>query len=293
MKVTELWKSKQKPTVSFELYPARNEEAAGKLEKVIDKLAAVEPDFVSVTFGAGGSTREGSYKLVKKLKEEKGLLVVAYFTCYGLGPDEITSALDAYRDLGVETVLAARGDPPHDQPDFKPHPQSLKHASDLLAFIRPKYDFCLACAGYPEGHVEAESLEKDLGYVKLKVDQGADFVITNYAYDNRFFFDFVKQAKEIGISAPIMPGVMPIYSVKMMESLANLCGASITPEIKQGLAALPEGDKKAVSAFGIDFATDLCRGLLKGGVPGIHIYTMDRSKAAVEIVNRLRGEGLL
>lgn len=293
MKVTEIWKTKTKPTVSFELYPARDEAAGQKLEKVIDNLAAVEPDFVSVTFGAGGSTREGSYNLVKKLKQEKGLEVVAYFTCYGLGPDEITSALDAYRDLGVETVLAARGDPPHDQPDFKPHPQSLEHASDLLAFIRPKYDFCLACAGYPEGHIEAESLEKDLGYVKLKVDNGADFVITNYAYDNRFFFDFVKKAQEIGISVPVMPGVMPIYSVKMMESLAKLCGASITPEIKQGLAALPEGDKQAVSAFGIDFATDLCRGLLKGGVPGIHIYTMDRSKAAVEIVNRLRGEGLL
>jgi methylenetetrahydrofolate reductase (NADPH) len=293
MKVTEVWKTKQKPTVSFELYPARNQEAAQKLEKVIDKLAAVEPDFVSVTFGAGGSTREGSYNLVKKLKEEKGLEVVAYFTCFGLGPDDITSALDAYRDLGVETVLAARGDPPHDQPDFKPHPQSLQHASDLLAFIRPKYDFCLACAGYPEGHIEAESLEKDLGYVKLKVDNGADFVITNYAYDNRFFFDFVEQAKEIGIQVPIMPGVMPLYSVKMMENLAKLCGASITAEIKQGLAALPEGDNKAVSAFGIDFATELCRGLLKGGVPGIHIYTMDRSKAAVEIVNRLRREGLL
>jgi methylenetetrahydrofolate reductase (NADPH) len=293
VKVTDMWKARQKPTVSFELYPARNQEAAEKLEKVIDKLAAVGPDFVSVTFGAGGSTREGSYNLVNKLKNEKGLEVVAYFTCFGLGPEEITSALDAYRDLGVETVLAARGDPPHDRPDFKPHPQSLAHASDLLAFVRPKYDFCLACAGYPEGHIEAESLQKDLGYVKLKVDNGADFVVTNYAYDNRFFFDFVKQAKEIGIRVPILPGVMPIYSVKMMESLAELCGASITPEIRQGLAALPPQDKKAVSAFGIDFATELCRGLLRGGAPGIHIYTMDRSRAAVEIVNRLREEGLL
>jgi len=293
MKVTQIWKSKQKPTISYELFPARNEKAAGKLEKIIDKLVASQPDFVSVTFGAGGSTREGSYKLVEKLLKEKKLETVAYFTCYGLGPDQITSVLNAYRALGVETVLAARGDPPHGEDDFKPHPESLQYASDLLAFIRPKYDFCLAGAGYPEGHIEAESKEKDLEYLKLKQDNGADFIITNYAYDNQFFFDFMKSCQEIGITVPVMPGVMPIYSVKMMNNLAKLCGATITDEIKEGLAKIPEDDKDALFEFSVDFAVKQCRGLIEAGVPGLHIYTMDRAKAAVEIVGRLRADGLI
>jgi methylenetetrahydrofolate reductase (NADPH) len=293
MKVTEIWKSKGKPTVSFELFPARDEKAAGKLAKAIDKLAGVSPDFVSVTFGAGGSTREGSYKLVEELLKGRGLQTVAYFTCYGLGPDDITGVLDAYRDLGVETVLAARGDPPHDQPDFQPHPGSLKYASDLVSFMRPKYEFDIAVAGYPEGHIECESKDRDLGYLKLKVDNGADFVITNYCYDNRMFFDFVERARALGVTVPIMPGVMPIFSVKMMENLAKLCGATITTEIRDGLAGLPEGDKDALYQFAVDFAHRQCKGLLEGGAPGLHIYTMDRAKAPVEIVNRLKADGLL
>lgn len=293
MRVIDLWSEKKKPTVSFELYPARDPAAAEKLDKVIDRLAKLEPDFVSVTFGAGGSTREGSYALVKKLKQEKGLEVVAYFTCWGLGPEQISAVLDDYRELGVETILAARGDPPHDQPGFQPHPESLAHASNLIAFIKPRYDFCIACAGYPEGHVEAASPEKDLEYLKLKVDRGADFVITNYTYDNDLFFAFQKRARTLGIEMPILPGVMPIYSVKMMENLARLCGASIPDRVRKDLESLDPADKKAVAAYGIDLACDLCRGLLRGGAPGIHIYTMDRSKAAVQIVTTLRDEGLL
>ena len=293
MKVIEIWRTKEKPTISFELFPARNPKAAEGLEKAVDSLARLRPDFVSVTFGAGGSTREGSYNLVKKLLKEKGLQTVAYFTCYGLGPEDIVSVLDSYRDLGVETVLAARGDPPNEQPDFKPHQQSLAHASDLITFIKPRYDFCIAAAGYPEGHIEAVSREKDLEYLKLKVDNGADFVITNYCYDNRFYFDFVDRCRGAGITVPILPGVMPIYSVKMMENLAGLCGATITDEVRKGISAIPEGDAEAFAAFGIEFATRQCRELLQRGVPGIHIYTMDRSKAVVEIVRRLREEGLL
>jgi len=293
MNVTEIWKTQKKPTISFELFPARDQQAAEKLEGVIDELATLKPDFVSVTFGAGGSTREGSYNLVKKLIQDKSLRTLAYFTCYGLSPEDITAVLNAYRELGVKSVLAARGDPPRDQPDFRPHPESLPHASDLLAFIRPRYHFCLGAAGYPEGHIEAVSREQDLEYLKLKVANGADFIITNYFYDNRFFFDFVERSRKLGIQVPILPGVMPIYSVKMMEILAKLCGATITPEIRDGLARLPEGDKEAITNFGIDFAANQCKDLLDAGVPGIHIYTMDRAKSAVEIVNRLREANLL
>jgi methylenetetrahydrofolate reductase (NADPH) len=295
MKVLDAWQLSQKPTVSFELFPARSDKAAENLEKAIDRLADLEPDFCSVTFGAGGSTREGSRQLVEKLKHEKKLKVVAYFACYGLGPEDIVAVLDSYQEIGIETILAVRGDPPHgkDKETFTPHPESLPHASDLVTFVRSRYDFCIGVAGYPEGHIDASSQEKDLEYLKLKVDQGAEYVITNYFYDNGYYFDFVEQCRGIGINVPIVPGVMPIYSIKMMERLASLCGATITGEIRQGIAALPEGDKEALVAWGIDFATHQCAELLKAGVPGLHFYTMDRSKSTVGIVNRLRSEGLV
>ncbi len=293
MRVTDLWGTKKQPTISFELFPARSPDAGEKLKKVIENLAAVEPDFVSVTFGAGGSTREGSYQLVKELKNEWGLEVVAYFACYGLGPDEITSVLNSYKELGIETILAVRGDEPKELENFQPHPDSLPHASDLLAFLKSRYDFCLGGAGYPEGHIESESKEKDLEYLKVKVQNGAEYIITNYTYDNRYFFNFVDKCRYMGIDIPILAGVMPIYSIKMMESLSNICGAAITDEIRQGLAKLPPNDNKAVVNFGIDFAFRQCKELIERGVPGIHIYTMDRSNSSVEIVNRLRNERVI
>ena len=293
MKLTELWKEGSRPTVSFELYPARNEKAAARLEKVIDKLAALEPDFVSVTFGAGGSTRVGSRQLVEKLVKEKGLTVLAYFAGYGLGREDTVAVLNDYKEIGVESILVVRGDPPHEQPDFEPHPESFGHASEMLTFVKSQFDFCLGCAGYPEGHIEARSRDSDLDFLTLKVENGAEFVITNYAYDNALYFDYRERCGAAGVNAPLLPGVMPIYNAKMMESLARLCGATITSEIHEGLAALPAGDKKALSAFGVDFAVAQCRGLLQQGVPGIHLYTMDRSKSVVEIVTRLRDEGLL
>jgi methylenetetrahydrofolate reductase (NADPH) len=292
MKVTEMWKKKT-PTISFELFPARNAEAAEKLDRVIDQLAVMEPDFVSVTFGAGGSTREGSRQLVATLKNELKLEVMAYFAGYGLGPDDIKGVMDSYRDLGVENVLVVRGDPPHGQPDFKPHAASLAHASDLLGFIRPRYQFCLGAAGYPEGHIEAASPEKDLEYLKLKVDQGAEYIITNYFYDNRYYLDFVDRCRHLGVQVPIVPGIMPIFSLKMMENLAKLCGASIGEGLRQRLAALPPGDIPALLRFGIDFAFEQCKELIGAGVPGLHFYTMDRSKSTAGVLARLRQEGLL
>lgn len=293
MKVTELWSTGRKPTLSFELFPPRSPKGAEKLENTIDILAGLEPDFVSVTFGAGGSTREGSRQLVEKLKNEKKLEVVAYFAGYGLGPEDISAVMDDYQALGLENVLVVRGDMPREQEDFKPHPQSFPHASDLIAFIRPRYGFCLGVASYPEGHIESESRDKDIEYLKLKVENGAEYVISNYFYDNKYFFDFVERCRSIGINVPIVPGVMPIYSIKMMEMLAGMCGATITDEVRQGIASLPEGDKEALVNFGIDFAVNQCRQLLQEGVPGLHFYTMDLSKSSVGIVNRLRKDELL
>ena len=292
MKVTDLWKTSTRPTISFELFPPRSEKAAQSLEGVIAALAALEPDFVSVTFGAGGSTRAGSHQLVKRLKEDEGLEVVAYFAGYGLSPKDITGVLDSYQALGVENILVVRGDSPHDE-SFEPHPDSYSYASDLVAFIRPKYAVCLGVAGYPEGHIEAPSRDKDLEYLKLKIDEGAEYIITNYFYDNRYFFDFVDRCRTTGIEVPILPGIMPIFSVKMMDRLASMCGATITKEIREGIAALPEGDTGALVSFGIEYASRQCAALLKAGVPGLHIYTMDRSKSTLGLVNWLRGENFL
>ncbi|MHC4737809.1 MAG: methylenetetrahydrofolate reductase [Planctomycetota bacterium] len=293
MKATDIWKIGQKPTVSFELFPPKSAKAAEKFEQTIDELLALNPDFVSVTFGAGGSTREGSRQLIEKLRNEKDQEVIAYFAGYGLGPEDITSVLDGYQALGLENILVVRGDKPANQEDFEPHPQSLSHASDLMEFIRPRYDFCIGVAGYPEGHVEAESKEKDIEYLKLKVDKGAEYIISNYFYDNRYYFDFVKRCKAIGIDVPILAGVMPVYSIKMMEMLAGLCGATITNELRRGIEALPGDDKEALVNFGIEFAVRQCEDLLRAGVTGLHIYTMDRSVSSVVIVERLRRDGLL
>ena len=293
MKITKILENKKKPIFSFELFPAKSEKAEIKLQKVIEKLAAMKPDFVSVTFGAGGSTREGSFQLLKKLIQEKDLEVVGYFAGYGLGPKKIDKGLDSYRELGGDNRLIVRGDVPHLQEDFIPDPDSFPYATDLLAYIRPKYDFCIGVAAYPEGHIEAQSLKKDMEYLKMKVDLGADYIVTNYCYDNQFYFDFVSESENLGIDLLTLPGVMPIYSIKMMESLAKLCGATITGEIEDGLAKIPEGDKATLSKFGIDFATKQSRGLIEGGARGIHLYTMDRSKASMAIVSKLKEENYL
>jgi methylenetetrahydrofolate reductase (NADPH) len=234
----------------------------------------------------------GSRQLLQKLKLEKGLEVLAYFACYGLGPESMTEVLDSYQEMGVESVLAVRGDTPHDE-EFIPHPDSLEYASDLVTFLRSKYEFCVGVAGYPEGHIDASSQDRDLEFLKFKVDQGGEFIITNYFYDNNYFFSFVERCRAIGIEVPILPGVMPIYSVKMMEMLAGLCGATIPDQIRQGIAAIGENDKDGLLSFGVEYAFNQCKDLLEQGAIGLHFYTMDRSHSTVQIVNELRSQGFV
>lgn len=293
MKLTELWRTKDKPTVSFELFTPPTEKAAEGLDRALPKLAAVEPDFFSVTFRAGGSGRQGSTELIERLRRETDTAVLAYFAGYGLRPEDVTATLDDFRELGVDNVLVVRGDAPPDGEGSAPHPDSLAHASDILSLVRPRYPFCLGAAGYPEGHVEAASLERDLEFVKLKADSGADFIVANYSYDTQLFVHFVERCRDLGIAQPILPGVMPIYGIKLMDNLAKLCGATITDELRARLESLPADDKKAVGRFGVDLATEQCRELLDAGAPGIHLYTLNRAKAPVEIVERLRAENLL
>ncbi len=291
MRATNLYESK-KPVISMEFFPPRNEKTAETFGTLIDNLSELNPDYMSITFGAGGSTRDGSYQTVKQVMVDKNLPTVAYIAGYGLGPDEITDVLDKYNSLGVETIFVIRGDKPKGD-DFTPHPDSSAYASDMIAFIKERYDFTLGCAGYPEGHVEAKSLEKDIKYLKLKVDNGAEYIVAQYFYDNKYFFEYVEKCRAIGINVPIIPGIMPVYTVKMTNMLSKVCGSSITDALQNRLDAVDAEDKDAVLNLGIDFATEQCRELLKEGVAGLHFYTMDRSKSTTEIINRLKQESLL
>lgn len=291
MRAAKLYAEKREPVVSMEFFPPRDEKAAEKFDTVVDALNKVSPDYMTMTFGAGGSTRDGSYQAVKRLMH-KNLPVTAYMAGYGLGPEEITSVLDDYKNLGVQTIFAIRGDMPQDD-DFTPHPDAFHYASDMIAFIKERYDFTLGCAGYPEGHIEAASLDDDIAFLKRKCDNGAEYVVSQYFYDNDFFYNYVDKCRAAGVSVPIIPGIMPVYTVKMTHNLAKICGSTITEPLVKELERLTSADKEEVVNFGIDFATEQCRDLLKHGVPGLHFYTMNRSKTTVEIISRLRSEGLL
>jgi methylenetetrahydrofolate reductase (NADPH) len=292
MKLHSLWASSNQPTFSFEFFPARSPKALLSQEKIIGDLLSLKPDFVSVTFGAGGSTRQGSRDLVAKFL---GLnqTVLAYFACYGLAQSEIAAIMDQYQSLGVENVFAIRGDRPQ-EPEFQnPAPDALEHASALLDFLSSKYQFCLGAAGYPETHREALSPEKDLEFLKLKVDKGAKFIITQYFYENRTFFDFRNRCRQAGITVPIIAGIMPIYSAKMMSNLAAMCGATVPTSVQAAVAAIAAEDTAALHAFGVDFALKQCKALIQEGVDGLHFYTLNRAISTLEIVEKLRQEGLL
>ncbi len=291
MRVAELYK-KKRPVISMEFFPFRDDKTAESFNKTIDTLAPLNPDYLSVTFGAGGSTRDGSAQTINTIIKEKMLPCVAYIAGYGLSPDEICKVLDQYQAQGVETIFILRGDKPKET-DFMPHPKSFTHASDLISFIRGHYDFNLGCAGYPEGHVEAQSLEKDIEYLKLKVENGAQYVVAQYFYDNAYFFNYEKQCRKAGIDVPIIPGIMPVYTLKMTRALSKICGTKIPHVLGQKMDTIDGEDKAAVLDLGINFALDQCRELLEKGVSGLHFYTMNRSHSTREIIRRLKLEGLL
>jgi len=255
-------------------------------------LVGGRPDYMTVTFGAGGSTRDGSYQTIRALMKEKQQPTVGYIAGFGLGPDEMTQVLDSYKALGVETIFVVRGDKPREE-GFTPHPESFSYACDMIDFIKKRYDFTLGCAGYPEGHPEAPSLEKDIEFLKAKVDNGAEYVVAQYFYDNAFFFDYVEKCRDAGINVPIIPGIMPVYTIKMTQMLAKICGATITGDLQAKIDAVNGNDKEAVLKLGIEKATEQCRGLLKAGVAGLHFYTMNRSRSTSEIIANLKADKAL
>lgn len=278
----------QNPCFSFEFSPPKTEEGRESLLRTVDELAPLSPGFVSVTYGAGGSTRERTIELVSGIKKRTGIETVAHLTCVGHTRDELGAILDRLVEAGVENVLALRGDPPRGQTDFKPVPGGFRYASELVAFIRErKYPLCVGVAGYPEGHIENPSREKDLAFLKAKIDAGADFIITQLFLDNAFYFDFVERARKVGIAVPIVPGIMPFINFDQLQRMVRLCGSTIPMQLLLQLEKVKD-NPEAVMQLGIAHATIQCAELLGRQVPGIHFYTLNRSPATRMIVSALR-----
>ncbi len=277
------------PLFSFEFFPPKTAKGEEELYATIEHLQPLRPGFVSVTYGAGGSTRAKTVEWVAHIKHDIGLESMAHLTCVGATREEIGDVLRQLRDAGIENVLALRGDPPRDQPHFVPPAGGFAHASELVRFIREQDDrFCVAAAGYPEGHPECRDRDRDVAFLKEKVDRGVDFIITQLFFDNVDYADFLRRTQAAGIGTPILPGIMPITDYGQIERLAALCGARIPATLRQQLEPVRD-DHAAVREIGIEYATAQCRELLAQGAPGIHFYTLNRSTATRAIVERLRG----
>jgi methylenetetrahydrofolate reductase (NADPH) len=286
MKITDKLSAKT-PAFSFEFFPPKDQAGVDRLFETVARLQAYEPAYVSVTYGAGGSTRRLTVDLVTRIKREVGLEAMAHLTCVGATKDEIKSVLDQLREGGIDNVLALRGDPQKGETTFVKSEGGFGYASELAAFIRERYDFCLAGACYPERHPEATSADADLANLKRKVQAGVDVLVTQLFFDSRDYFSFVARARAAGIQVPIIAGIMPITNLSQIKRFTALCGACIPAPLLARLEAAGS-DAASVQAIGVEHATAQCRELLEGGAPGIHFYTLNRSPATVEVLERLR-----
>ena len=289
MKIRELYRT-QKQTFSFEFFPPKTDEGERKLFETAAELKALNPSFISVTYGAMGSTRANTIRIVTRIKNEIGIEAAAHLTCVGQTREEIETILGELFEKGVENIVALRGDPPKGEAEFKPVPGGFRYAFELVRFIRQDSrfgrHFSLAVAGYPEGHIECRDRQKDLEHLKKKVDAGADVIITQLFFGNPDYFDFVARARRAGIRIPIVPGIMPVTHGPQIQRFASMCGAAIPEDLRDSIRRFGE-DQAAVEACGIEYATRQCRELLEGGAPGIHFYTLNKSNATREIYKNL------
>jgi methylenetetrahydrofolate reductase (NADPH) len=275
------------PVFSFEFFPPKTDEGMTNLFNTADALRELEPSFVSVTYGAGGSTRDRTISILGRIKNELGIEAMAHFTCVGSTTEELRETLDAIVETGVENIIALRGDPPQGETTFTRTEGGLGNADELTTLIVDNYDVCVAGACYPEVHPEAVGAEQDLAYAKLKVDNGAKFLVTQLFFDNDAYFDFVDRAREAGIDVPIVPGIMPIGGYEQIKRFTSMCGASIPERLMKELDARKD-DPEAIQDLGVAYATLQCADLLSRGAPGIHFYTLNKSPATRAILSSLR-----
>jgi methylenetetrahydrofolate reductase (NADH) len=285
MRIDQLF-GQGRPTISFEFFPPKTEAGFTQLFATIDELHPLQPSYVSVTYGAGGSTRQKTVALVERIQRELKIRSMAHLTCVGHTAEELGSILDELWKSGIVNVLTLRGDPPVGQAQFTATPGGFANANDLAKFARARHDFCIGVAGYPEGHPQCLNLTRDLEMVKLKLDHGGNFVITQLFFDNQDFYRFRDQARKMGITAPIIAGIMPIVNLAQIKRFVSMCGAKIPQDLLVKLESL-ESDPEAVYAAGIEHAVGQCRDLASHGADGLHFYTLNKSKATVQIVRSL------
>ena len=287
MRIDEILRGSEEPVFSFEFFPPKTPAGEANLYDAIAKLGPLDPAYVSVTYGAGGSTRDKTIEIVSRIRDEFGLEAMAHFTCVSATTDELRTTLDQMTELGFDNVLALRGDPPAGEDVWTKTDGGLEYSRELVELIRGDYDFSIAAAAFPETHIHASSAEDDLRYLKEKVDAGVDFLVTQLFFDNAAYFDFVERARAIGIDVPIIPGILPITNVAQLDRITTLCGAVVPDALRTELDAR-DGEPEAVEDFGVAYATLQCSELLAGGAPGIHFYTLNRSPATRAILGALR-----
>jgi methylenetetrahydrofolate reductase (NADPH) len=277
----------RRPCFSFEFFPPKDDEGTERLFQTISELQDDDPAFVSVTYGALGSTRDRTLNVVRRIKQETEIEAMAHFTCVGATVEELRGTLDEMRDIGIENVLALRGDPPQGETEWRQTPGGLKYSTELIELIIGEYPFAVGAASFPEVHPEAPDLDHDLRFMREKVEAGASFLITQLFFDNDHYFEFVEAARERGIEVPIIPGIIPVTNYKQLKRITTMCGASIPDDFERELAARQD-DPEAVKDLGVSFATLQCADLLARGAPGIHFYTLNKSPATRAILAALR-----
>ena len=275
-----------KPGVSFEFFPPKSEAGFAQLFSTIDDLHPLRPTYVSVTYGAGGSTRQKTVALVERIQRELKIRSMAHLTCVGHTAQELGAILDDLWSAGIRNVLALRGDPPAGQTQFVATEGGFTNADQLVALARSRHDFCIGVAGYPEGHPQCLNLTRDLEHLKRKLDNGGNFVITQLFFNNAEFYRFRDAARAAGITTPIIAGIMPILNVAQIKRFISMCGAKIPHPLLLTLETV-EHDAEAVYAAGVDYAVNQCQDLLRNDVDGLHYYTLNRSKATFQICKAL------
>jgi methylenetetrahydrofolate reductase (NADPH) len=287
VRIDEIIATKGEPTFSFEFFPPRTDEGEQNLRAALGALRPMEPDFASVTYGAGGSTRDRTLEIVTTLTRDYGIETMAHLTCVGTSVADLRKTLDRIRAAGIDNVLALRGDPPRGETEWRPHPEGLSYSSELAQLISDNYPFAVGAACFPECHPQAPDLAHDIEFLKVKIASGASFLITNLFFDNEAYFQFVEQARAAGVTVPILPGIMPITNVAQIKTITGLCGATIPERLLEELEERA-ADPESVAELGVSYATLQCAELLARGAPGIHFYTLNRSPATRAILAALR-----
>lgn len=286
MRITELL-DHRRPVFSFEFFPPKTDDGQRTLESTLEILKDDAPDYVSMTYGAGGSTRNATVDLTRWIKHDLGIEAMAHLSCVGEPETRLVEILDQIEEAGVENVLALRGDPPRGEREWRPHPGGLSYSVDLIRLIRQRSELCVGAACFPEIHPDAPDRVSDLGYALAKQEAGAGFLITQLFFDNELYFGFVEEARAAGISVPIVPGIMPITNLGQIKRFTEMCGASIPQELERQLSGRAD-DPEAVAELGVAYATLQCSDLLARGAPGIHFYTLNRSPSTRAILAALR-----